>query len=444
MSDTIARDIFDPGVFKALEIAIMIPHDLLCIMVAYVGYQERLFSNDGAFACRLHDGSVQTWGSPSHGGDTIQISRMLFRVTAIATTRGAFAALRDDGQIVSWGCRNSGGDCSEIVGRVLQRGGAREILSAGCAFVAILKDMSVVCWGEITGIRPNITDVVQLACTQRGSFAALTRTGDVVTWGCEFCDGNNCKFFRYPNAIGVFGHNTGFVIQLADGRALSWNSNCSPDMCCIDWVRVDGTPLTSITKITSAKFIFLFETIDVTRRLMTWWPFACHNAVDQRCPTVLQTMSISEEPFAIPMQNSCIELRSFHGRCASILQSDETFVHNRDSIAIRRRNGDIEIINRKEPHELHSVSLKAGVTQLYANRHAICSVLSNGSAQAWGDEFNGGRIPASIRHDLIGGIDYIGNTVGAFAAKMVDGRVVTWGNWHYGARGAFKMFFKTN
>ena len=445
MSYKLRHDIFDKAVFHTLETTIPFPRDLLCIMVAYVGHQEKLFSNDGAFACLLHDGSVQTWGSPAHGGDTLHISRILVRVNTIVSTRAAFAALREDGQIVTWGCRDSGGDCGALAEHVMRSGGAQEIHSAGCAFVAILKDMSVVCWGQITGIHPNVTDVVQLACTMRGSFAALTRAGDVVTWGCEFCDGQTYKVFHYPNVIGVFGHDTGFVMQLGDGRAVSWNSSCDGDTCCEDWVRVDGDILTSITKITNVKSVFLFETHDaVSRRLMTWWPFGCHTAIDQRSHDVQQAMAMSEEPFVIPLPNGHNQLRSFHDRggYANILHGGETFVHNRDMLAIRRKNGDVEIISRKELPVRRRLSLAAGVTQLHANRHAVCAVLVNGAVRAWGEEFNGGQIPASIRHALVGGVECIESTVGAFAAKMVDGRVVTWGNWHYGARGAFKMFFE--
>ena len=99
-------------------------------------------------------------------------------------------------------------------------------------------------------------------------------------------------------------------------------------------------------------------------------------------------------------------------------------------LAIRRKNGDVEIISRKELPVRRRLSLAAGVTQLHANRHAVCAVLVNGAVRAWGEEFNGGQIPASIRHALVGGVECIESTVGAFAAKMVDGRVVTWGNWH--------------
>ena len=57
----------------------------------------------GAFAAILDDGSVVTWGSACHGGDSSAVQGQLKNVQQIQATVDAFAAVLDDGSVVAWG-----------------------------------------------------------------------------------------------------------------------------------------------------------------------------------------------------------------------------------------------------------------------------------------------------------------------------------------------------
>ncbi|RZD50660.1 MAG: hypothetical protein CXT67_09355 [Methanobacteriota archaeon] len=83
------------------------------------------------------DGSVITWGSVAHGGDSSSVSANLSsNVTDIFSTRSAFAALKSDGSVVTWGNANLGGDSSSVSSELT---GVIEIYSTRTAFAAIVE-----------------------------------------------------------------------------------------------------------------------------------------------------------------------------------------------------------------------------------------------------------------------------------------------------------------
>ena len=71
-------------------------------------------SNDFAFAALLADGSVVSWGTYTHGGDSEDIQDQLKNIQFIAKTAMAFCAVTRDGKVVTWGRQDEGGDSSGI------------------------------------------------------------------------------------------------------------------------------------------------------------------------------------------------------------------------------------------------------------------------------------------------------------------------------------------
>ena len=67
-----------------------------------------------AFAAILADGSVVTWGSPDHGGNSCPVQAQLKGVQQLQATKYAFAAILADGSVATWGKRYFGGNCSEV------------------------------------------------------------------------------------------------------------------------------------------------------------------------------------------------------------------------------------------------------------------------------------------------------------------------------------------
>jgi len=76
-----------------------------------------VFTN-ATFAARKVDGSVVTWGSNQHGGDSSAVQQKLQSgVAQLFTTDSAITALKTDGSIVTWGSESSGGDSKYISGK---------------------------------------------------------------------------------------------------------------------------------------------------------------------------------------------------------------------------------------------------------------------------------------------------------------------------------------
>ena len=145
---------------------------------------RQICASDHAFAAILDDGSVVAWGEGS-GADTTVVDEELRNVQQIQATRAAFAAIRGDGSVVAWGAPSVGG-CSAGVQDELKN--VQQISSTDYAFAAIRGDGSVVTWGQsdsggdCSAVQDQLRDVQQIRATQR-AFAAIRADGPVVTWG---------------------------------------------------------------------------------------------------------------------------------------------------------------------------------------------------------------------------------------------------------------------
>ena len=99
----------------------------------------------GAFAAVLGDGSVVTWGSAAHGGDSSDVQDQLKNVQQIQASSGVFAAILGDGSVVTWDKAEYGGDSSAVQDQLKN---VKQIQVSSGAFAAILGDGSVVTWGN--------------------------------------------------------------------------------------------------------------------------------------------------------------------------------------------------------------------------------------------------------------------------------------------------------
>ena len=80
----------------------------------YDDYEDTIYSTGFAFAAKLTNGHVVTWGSAGDGGDSSSVQAELTAVDTIYSTDGAFAAKLTNGHVVTWGDANLGGDSSSV------------------------------------------------------------------------------------------------------------------------------------------------------------------------------------------------------------------------------------------------------------------------------------------------------------------------------------------
>lgn len=70
--------------------------------------------------------------------------------------------------------------------------------------------------------------------------------------------------------------------------------------------------------------------------------------------------------------------------------------------------------------------LKQGVDTIHASDRAFAAKMRDGSVVTWGDPYYGGD-NGTIESEIKGGVEAIYSNMYAFTAKMTDGRIVTWG-----------------
>ena len=97
------------------------------------GSRKQIAATWYAFAAILDDGSVCTWGSANHGGDSSSVQGKLRQVKQIAATEYAFAAILDDGSVCTRGNADHGGDSSSMQGKLRQ---VKQIAATQAAFAA--------------------------------------------------------------------------------------------------------------------------------------------------------------------------------------------------------------------------------------------------------------------------------------------------------------------
>ena len=103
------------AVLACLEEVASMPAVLAQLIMGYRDDRD-IYSTGRAFAAKLADGRVVTWGRAGYGGDSSSVQAQLQGVDTIYSTEAAFAAKLADGRVVTWGGAGYGGDSSSVQG----------------------------------------------------------------------------------------------------------------------------------------------------------------------------------------------------------------------------------------------------------------------------------------------------------------------------------------
>ncbi len=181
-------------------------------------------ASEFAFAARLDDGSVVTWGARGSGGDSSEVN-FTGGVKEIVANRQAFAAITLSGQVLTWGSPHSGGDDAVVN----PTGQVTSIYATDSSFAALQDDGSVVAWGnpenggDITAV--DFPGPVESIVANSGAFTAVLSSGTVVSWGSQARGGNSSQVdFRGLQVDQVYAHEKGssFLALLNDDSIVVW------------------------------------------------------------------------------------------------------------------------------------------------------------------------------------------------------------------------------
>ena len=153
-----------------------------------------------SFAALLEDATVVTWGNRLKGGDSSTVKHLLKNINKIVHNERAFAARNTSSDWIVWGDPSAGGNPSQ---RLLdQIKGSIMIVTSVDSFAALTSTGSVVTWG--TGLAQNtntvqslLKDVIFIAATHV-SYIAITSSHEVITWGDASWDSSDLASIHLP------------------------------------------------------------------------------------------------------------------------------------------------------------------------------------------------------------------------------------------------------
>ncbi|MDA9700050.1 Ig-like domain-containing protein [Synechococcus sp. AH-736-M02] len=369
------------------------------IAAASPGRTSQEHFNWDAFAALKDDGSVVTWGSNLHGGDSSSVaSQLQSGVTQIFTSRSAFAALKADGSVVTWGRTSHGGDSSNVVSQL--KSGVTQIFSTGGAFAALKDDGSVVTWGsansgDSSSAASQLQSGVSNIYSTHAAFAALKDDGSVVTWGLGRYGGdagNQLHSQLQSDISQVFSTRSAFAALKADGSVVSWGGykgGSGGDSSSVSLQLRSG--VTQIFSTDSA-----FAALKEDGSVITWGSDGGgdSSSVASQLQSGVTQICTSSYAFAA-------------------LKADGSVV----TWGLSSHGGDSSNVVSQ---------LKSGVTQIFSTEGAFAALKDDGSVVTWGSVWSGGD-SSSAASQLQSGVSNVYSTFAAFAAFKDDGSVVTWG-----------------
>ena len=132
---------------------------------------------------------------------------------------------------MTWGNGHFGGDSRAVQAQLV---GVQQIQATSRAFAALLRNKSVVSWGDNRETSPycidmsdieTMTQVVSITVSRHG-FAALLADGSVSVWGFVFVLPNQeiQRLLADSTRTHVYGGRNGFACILDDGSVVTWPS----------------------------------------------------------------------------------------------------------------------------------------------------------------------------------------------------------------------------
>ncbi|CAE8671277.1 unnamed protein product, partial [Polarella glacialis] len=186
--------------------------------------------NLGAFAARLSNGSVVTWGDAFFRFSLLAIAPLVATdvVHICATSLTAFAAFKANGSVLA--VHFFGGDSSKVAPH--QTEGVVQVCGTNTACAALMIDGSVVTWGndaeggDSSGVASLLTEGVVEVYSNYRDFVALKADGSVVTWGDDDQGGDSSEVAALltEGVVQICGSEMAFAAIKADGSVVSWGN----------------------------------------------------------------------------------------------------------------------------------------------------------------------------------------------------------------------------
>ncbi len=186
-------------------------------------------------------GTVITFGVDSRGGDSSSVSTELSTGPSVRYIRasggysatlpgGAFTAVKSDGTIVTWGTTTHGGDSSSITSILAANGGVKEIYANFYSFAIIMNNEdTVITYGHKDyggGLDFNVKSV-KIIFSTANAYAALRYDQSVATWGYGNTNPIVIPSGGLFNVKSIYTTYDAFAAVKADGTVTAWPNDVS-------------------------------------------------------------------------------------------------------------------------------------------------------------------------------------------------------------------------
>lgn len=333
---------------------------------------------------------------------------------ALNKNQYAFTAYSSPLDTVAWGYEHYGGSTYGRIDVTLDGRTVVQAYSTERAFALLLSDMTVVCYGSIPyggechrpdsghGVSADMNNIVTMSAT-RSAFAAINTAGQIITWGVAEDGGASTDYIAYwnenkGNFTDLTSSDTAFAAR-SNEIVLSWGqypasdiAHSSPSFASLDNVRF----------IHSNKEAFLAVNKDGTG--YTWGLQTGGGLSTAVTLELIDAVFTTDYAFAV-------------------LKTDGSVITWGDS----GYGGDSSSVTGS----------LVSVVSITSTRRGFAALKSDGSVITWGDVLYGGDhsnvgpIGATTvlgAGSLTSGVVEVFSNEMAFAAKMSDGSVITWGN----------------
>ena len=220
---------------------------------------KSITSNFNHFSALLNDSTVVSWGNSQLPLNMSTVQSSLVNITNLYSIHFAFAALTSDKRVVTWGRYGDFGSDSSTVQGLLR--GVSYVYGAGYSFAALLEDATVVTWGnslkggDSSTVKHLLKNINKIVHSER-AFAARNTSSDWIVWGDPSAGGNPSQ--RVLDQIK--GSNTvvttvdSFAALTSTGSVVTWGTGPTQNISTVQSL------LKYVTVITSMEVSYLAYT----------------------------------------------------------------------------------------------------------------------------------------------------------------------------------------
>ncbi len=417
-------------------------------------------SDVSTFAALKNDGTVVVWGDPDmveNVGEedkpilpSANIQSQLTNVKDVFNAYQSFAALKNDGTVVTWGSQWHGGDSSGVKLKLKNIKSIKELYWGG--FIALKEDGRIVELGQAAGEfrKPSAYD--SIFTSNRGAFNFIdynpySTTLKIMSWGSVSTGGGftienpDLDPFFARETLGIISNPFSFSMALYGNpiQILSWGDpeggGLPPAASSLEnlYNLLDVTP--ALRASTDYAYAVALEHSNGGNKVVTWGhpEFGGDSSAVKDQLVDVNTIYSNPNAFAALKGDGTVVTwgnQNDGGNSSAVkdqLVDVNSIFSTSYAFAALKKNGSVVTWgNDVFGGDSSGVNL-TNITTILSNSGAFLGIKNDGSIVSWGLPLAGAEIPSNVMSQLTN-LYKIYSSPWCFAALKNNGTVVSWGD----------------